>query len=395
MTDSGRIPDTTKEFSPNKISFPKSRASKVVNLVLSGGGIKGIAFVGAIEVVENRGYQWGNIAGVSAGAVAGAFLAAGYKAGELRSIMEEFDFGSIELSEVSKRLSSFYHFHQLGIDPLTSRGMRAEDFFRYMGPCNSEEDNVSSEEFMASRSGMIHKIVTYSKVGHILDGDCLEEWLEDVLKRKGIRTFGDLRGGIPDKVNPKGYKVRMTCVDANRKKVIVLPDDLEYYKIDPDSFPVPKAIRMSTCVPFAFKPVELKFTEKETQKTHYFIDGGVFDNFPFWLIDNMKNIVKIGFRLDGGNKKKFLSLDTPLTIFKSLVSAVNDIGIPKKVYNLGYVAKINTSKVSFLDFKLSQEEKEYLYQSGKKASTRFVNNLEHMGVLGKRRNRFGFRIIRL
>lgn len=375
-----------------RIFIPDAEADKTLNLVLSGGGVKGIAFVGAIEAVEKKGYRWGNIAGVSAGAVAGSFLGAGYKADELKKVMDEFDFGSIELNETSRKLSSLYRFPQLCNDPLTYRGMGIEDFIRRMALYKRGNGIKFYEEFPLNRSGLIDNIISFSKESYILDGDGLEEWVWKVLHSKGIETFGDLRGGIADKANPKGYKVRMTTVDANRKKVVVIPDDMDFYGIDPDSFSVAKAVRMSTCVPFAFKPVELEFTQDNAPKTHSFIDGGVFDNFPFWLIENVKHPVKIGFRLDGGVKKKFLSLETPLSILKSLISSVHDIGVPKKAYNLGYVARINTTKVSFLDFKLSSEEKEYLFKSGKRTSTFFINNLERMGILGAKWRRRGPRV---
>jgi NTE family protein len=56
--------------------------------VFEGGGVKGIAFVGALQAFEEAGYHWQNIAGTSAGAVASALIAAGYTAAELREIME-------------------------------------------------------------------------------------------------------------------------------------------------------------------------------------------------------------------------------------------------------------------------------------------------------------------
>ena len=43
-------------------------ATKTINLVLEGGGVKGIALVGAIEVLERNGYEFNRIAGTSAGA---------------------------------------------------------------------------------------------------------------------------------------------------------------------------------------------------------------------------------------------------------------------------------------------------------------------------------------
>ena len=39
------------------------------DLVFEDGGVKGIALVGAIEVLEERGYQFKRVAGTSAGAI--------------------------------------------------------------------------------------------------------------------------------------------------------------------------------------------------------------------------------------------------------------------------------------------------------------------------------------
>ena len=42
--------------------------------VFSGGGIKGIALIGAIEEIENRGYQFKRVAGASAGAIIASLI---------------------------------------------------------------------------------------------------------------------------------------------------------------------------------------------------------------------------------------------------------------------------------------------------------------------------------
>ena len=42
------------------------------DLVLEGGGVKGIALVGAISVLEERGYQFRRVAGTSAGTIVGS-----------------------------------------------------------------------------------------------------------------------------------------------------------------------------------------------------------------------------------------------------------------------------------------------------------------------------------
>lgn len=52
-------------------------------LVLSGGGYRGIAHIGVIKFLEELDIQITHIAGTSAGAVVGAFYAAGYSADEM------------------------------------------------------------------------------------------------------------------------------------------------------------------------------------------------------------------------------------------------------------------------------------------------------------------------
>jgi predicted acylesterase/phospholipase RssA len=49
-----------------------------------GGGVKGIGLVGAVAVAEERGYQWVNVGGTSAGAIVAFLLAAGYSASEIK-----------------------------------------------------------------------------------------------------------------------------------------------------------------------------------------------------------------------------------------------------------------------------------------------------------------------
>ena len=50
------------------------------DLVLEGGGVKGIALVGAISVLEERGYEFRRVAGTSAGAIVGSLVAANARA---------------------------------------------------------------------------------------------------------------------------------------------------------------------------------------------------------------------------------------------------------------------------------------------------------------------------
>ena len=290
--------------------------------------------------------------------------------------MSQFDFSGIDLKNITKKVPAIKRYYEI------KEVLRQVDRYRvtplygvkYLYS-HSTQQELNLELY---RSSLLKTIITYYKNGCLFDGDYLEEWVSEVLLRKGIRTFGDLRSGIPDSVNPNGYKIRMTAVDANRGKVIVLPDDMAFYGINPDNFEVAKAVRMSTSIPFVFKPVEIKKIVNNNTKVYNIVDGGVLDKLPYWLIDDESSYPKtVCFTLDGG-KKKF-NLATPLGMLKDLIVSVHNIGVPQNVNsNIKYFGKIDTSNVDYLDFNLSNEEKAYLYESGVKTAKNVFNSLEQL-----------------
>jgi len=330
------------------------------NLVLSGGGIRGIAYSGIFSAAEKYSIYFKNIAGVSAGSIAGSFVAAGYNAREISNLMDECNFGDFKISEIAnkipaiKRLYDFSRYSRISPQDTIDRFLQVPTILNFSDSELSDFDN----------RGFFSNIVQYSKEGCLYDGDALEEWVHKCLKKRGIITFGDLRNGAKDKVNPKGYKMRMTAVDADRKKVIVLPDDLAFYGYDPNKFSVATAVRMSCSVPFAFKPVKLISKDSKIIHTYNIVDGGVLDNFPTWIVENTKRLPTIGFRLIGG-QKKLLSLDTPLSIYKSLLMSVHDVGIPNDNVLPDYLGEVDCSSVGFLDMDLDEAQKRILFFNGK------------------------------
>ena len=63
------------------------------NLVFEGGGVKGIAYSGALAVLEERGIlpQIRRVGGASAGTINAALLALGYSLGEIRDILAKLE----------------------------------------------------------------------------------------------------------------------------------------------------------------------------------------------------------------------------------------------------------------------------------------------------------------
>ncbi|WP_337251763.1 patatin-like phospholipase family protein [Maribacter halichondriae] len=79
-----------------------------VGLVLSGGGAKGLAHIGALKVIEEAGVKIDYIGGTSMGAIVGGLYAAGYSATELDSIFRNTDFATLIQDNLPRGAKSFY-----------------------------------------------------------------------------------------------------------------------------------------------------------------------------------------------------------------------------------------------------------------------------------------------
>ena len=84
------------------------RSKPKVGVVLSGGGAKGLAHIGALKVIEESGIKVDYIGGTSMGAIVGALYASGYSAKELDSIFKVTDFAGMIQDNVPRGAKTFY-----------------------------------------------------------------------------------------------------------------------------------------------------------------------------------------------------------------------------------------------------------------------------------------------
>lgn len=163
-------------------------------LCLSGGGIRAVAFVGALEVLQKHKLL-GNIKeyiGVSAGSLVGFLLAIGYTLQELKKLVIEFDFGLLRNIEPEDTLSFF---EQYGLD----------------------------------------------------NGANLQRLFESVVKQKGIPatiTFQELRDLRPTIPAFRCYATDLTHCQPREFSFTATP-----------SVKIVDALRASMCLPFYFLPV--------------------------------------------------------------------------------------------------------------------------------------------
>ena len=79
-----------------------------VGLVLSGGGAKGLAHIGALKVLEEAGVRIDYIGGTSMGAIVGGLYASGYNAEQLDSIFDKTNFNTLIQDNLPRSAKTFY-----------------------------------------------------------------------------------------------------------------------------------------------------------------------------------------------------------------------------------------------------------------------------------------------
>ncbi|WP_128895625.1 patatin-like phospholipase family protein [Longirhabdus pacifica] len=306
-----------------------------INAVFEGGGVKAIALVGAIKAAEEQGVTYHQTAGTSSGAIVASFLSAGYKADEMKEFILESPFQSF----LKKTIPHYFY----GIGP-------------------------ALRVFL--KKGMYR-------------GDNLEDWIREKLAKKGLRTFGDLGKN----------KLRIIASDITRGKMLVLPDDIAYFNINPDKFEVAKAVRMSTSLPFFFDAVLLRRPAKIVKKEKcppycYIVDGAILSNFPLHLFDedcSKLNKIRptIGFQLVGKNNHSSYNINGPLTMFQAMISTMMEAQDEKHIekYNRFRTIKIPTLGVKTTQFDITKEKSLQLYQSGYRAGKSFFKHFSHANYI--------------
>ncbi len=293
--------------------------------VFEGGGVKGIGLAGAVAVAEEKGYHWENVAGTSAGAIVAALVAAGYTAAELRKIMNELNYNNFKDAGVIDRIPV--------VGPLAS--------------------------------------VTFEK--GIYEGNFLENWMRELLLKKGVRTFGDLIMEEYKDDDRYRFKLRVIASDINQGRMLALPQDIAFYGVRPEKLDVARAVRMSMSIPFFFEPVKLETKKGETS---YIVDGGLLSNFPVWLFDTAGGIPSwptFGFKLVEPGEGSPREIRGPITLLAALFSTMMEAHDKQYIKDEVFVrtVPIPTLGIKTTEFDISRERSEALYQSGREAAEKF------------------------
>lgn len=295
---------------------------KRVDAVFEGGGVKGIGLVGAVAATVQRGYQFENVAGTSAGAIVAALVAAGYAPDELKQVMAAVDYEQFE------------------------------------------------DEGFLDKFGLLGKALSVGFEKGIYEGRFFEEWLRKLLAQKDKRTFGDLV--MPAYADDPRYRYRLQVIaaDISRGKLLVLPGDIQDYGEKPDDLDIARAVRMSMSIPFFFEPVQLK--------GNTIVDGGVLSNFPVWLLDDKTTAdppwPTFGYKLVDPQTDRPHEIHGPISLFAALFSTMMEAHDARYLEDRDFARTIciPTTGVRATDFDITRDKADALFNAGFAAAEQFL-----------------------
>lgn len=230
---------------------------RYVNLVLQGGGVKGIAYAGALQHVPDD-VHFHTIAGTSAGSVVAALLATGVPPARVIQVMR------------GMRFSEF-----LSPDD-SARNLRLRSFATSMR--NALEANSWLARLWQFRR------VPLSLVGK----NSIANDMRKLVNEKGLFSTSRLADWLHRQFGDKKFK------DIVCPELLIVAADIGsgQYKVfskltDPE-VRIADAVLASSSIPGFFQPFR--------NGTGAYVDGGLLSNFPSWLLDR-RSYASIGLKL--------------------------------------------------------------------------------------------------
>lgn len=322
------------------------------NLVFEGGGMKGIAYVGALQVLEEKNIlpQILRVAGTSAGAITAAMVGLNYSPGEIWDAVRSMDFGKFMdddfgvVRDINRLLTHFGWY-------------KGDSFRKWIG------------EIIAQKTG--HSETTFLQVQ----------------QQKAAQGFRDM------------YFIG-TNISTHFAEVFSHEHTPRICVAD--------AVRISMSIP-------LFFTSRRSPRGDVYVDGGVLDNYPIKIFDRLRyldpatvaghgrltdyytrhnnslkrkgidvspyiyNKETLGFRLDSAREiSVFRDQAEPaaetvddffaycFNLLQSLLNAQSNYHLHNDDWHR--TIYIDTLGVKTTDFKISKARKNALVQSGRKGT---------------------------
>ena len=256
-----------------------------LGIALSGGGIRGIAHVGALKALEENKIKPDIIGGTSSGGLIATLYALGYSPYYIYILFKKY----------AKELT------QIDSTPIIS------------GVGN----------FMINKKVAISGLKT---------GETIEETINYLASRKGNKKVSDI----------KKIALVIPAVDILDSKEYIftnkIPENAERKEQYITDISIGKAVRASSSFPVVFSPCEYK--------KHRFLDGGVLDNIPVTEVKKQgaDKVLAINFKADDIDEHSNI-MDITMRTIDIMGNKISEESLEQS----DYVLTIQTDKTGLLD----------------------------------------------
>jgi NTE family protein len=321
-----------------------------VDGVFEGGGVRGIAFLGALRCFADVGVRWRKVAGTSAGAITAALVAADFPIDELEGIVGNLNY----------------------MDFLTQK---TSQLIWNGNPANDLRHPIR----------MILLLLISRQLGQYSSAP-FRNWLAQNLAKRNLNTFADV------KADGK-HDLKVVASDISRGEMLVLPDDLDLVDLtdpqarslkellasplaDRDQFDIAEAVRLSMSIPFFFEPGVLG--KPNSPSARKIVDGGILSNFPLWIYDFRPNPNQpgkkcprwptFGLRLVEQDRRSDKPITGPFDIlgamFRTMMVARDQYHVNQANRDRVIEIDVTDAHVTATEFNLANEKKRVLYRLG-------------------------------
>lgn len=325
------------------------------NLVFEGGGVLGIAYLGALQYLFEHGLltEVTRVAGTSAGAITACLMSMSLPFDQVKAMTDSLEFEKIPGTEENPLLADL---------PTPLR--------KTLGDLFGDVECVFR---------LINNFGWYSS-------DYFYQWIKkqiasqfDAKKKQPPYTFADFH-------NPE--------IHLNQRpfhELYIVGTDLNYHQSKVFCFEstpymeVAEAVRISMSIPLFFEAIPLnEHAQMRDSAAHLFCDGGLMWNYPIGLFDSLyfaedvvqgTNTRTLGLRFL--SKRKYQNSGNLLEYIKNLYrcqTSVQQDMFKRNIKDVARSIQIDTGEISFIDFNIQPNDDTYdfLYRQGYYATENYM-----------------------
>lgn len=250
------------------------------DLVLEGGGAKGLVFVGALREFKRQGHTFGRLLGTSVGAITATLLAAGYETEELLGALYDEEQGR-------PAIAGFFAppkpLDESEIENSTLRELlRKQDVTWMPDRIENQFDNWVNHAILTNPR--LTTLASLLERGSFHSADTLINWLE-------MRLDSGMYNGQPRQFSTMTLRSFYAATRCELSLVVANISAMQMMVLNQNTAPdcpVLAALQMATSIPIMFPTIEWQdawgtYLGRDISG-HVLVDGAILSNFPIELM---------------------------------------------------------------------------------------------------------------